>query len=113
MGFQEENADTIPSEIPCKPVVDLDGTASGHTPTEHHIRKKQIFYSQMTRLDQNNNLNYQPYTPASRSLPERETETTGKITVKLTLCKHKEINYRTTHFFSCFQSILFSYNIKN
>ena len=58
VGFQEENADTIPSEIPCKPVVYLDGTASGQTPTEHHIRKKQIFYSQMTRLHQNNNLNY-------------------------------------------------------
>ena len=28
------------------------------------------------------------------------------------ICKHKEINYRTTHFFSCFQSILFSYDIK-
>ena len=57
-GCQEENADTIPSEIPCKPVVYLDGTASGHTPTEHHIRQKQIFYSQMTRLHQNNNLHY-------------------------------------------------------
>ena len=41
-----------------KPVVYLEGTASGHKPTEHHIRKKQIFYSQMTRLHQNNNLNY-------------------------------------------------------
>jgi len=46
------------------------------------------------------------------SLP-RETETTGKITLKLTLCKHKEINYRIPHFPSSFQSILFSYNIKN
>ena len=27
--------------------------------------------------------------------------------------KHKEINYRITHFPSSFQSILFSYNIKN
>ena len=26
VGFQEENADTIPSEIPCKPVVYLDRT---------------------------------------------------------------------------------------
>ena len=58
VGFQEENTDTIRAEIPCKPVVYLDGTASGHTPTEHHIRKKQIFYSQMTRLHQNNNPNY-------------------------------------------------------
>ena len=58
VGFQEENADTIPSEIPCKPVVYLDATASGHAATEHHIRKKLIFYSQMTRLHQNNNLNY-------------------------------------------------------
>ena len=40
VDFQEENANTIPSEIPCKPVVYLDGTGSGHTPTEHHIRKK-------------------------------------------------------------------------
>ena len=30
VGFQEENAKTIPSEIPCKPVVYLDGTASRH-----------------------------------------------------------------------------------
>ena len=41
VGFQEENTDTIPAEIPCKPVVYLDGTASGHTQTEHHIRKKK------------------------------------------------------------------------
>ena len=36
-----------------------------------------------------------PSSLASRSPPERETEATGKIIVKLTLCKHKEINYRT------------------
>ena len=87
VGFQEENAKTIPSEIPCKPVVYLDGTASGHTPTEHHIRKQQIFYSQMKP-------ELQPSSPACRSLPKRETEATGKITVKLTLCKHKEIRAR-------------------
>ena len=40
MGFQKKNADAIPSEIPCTPVVYLDRTASGHKPTEHHIRKK-------------------------------------------------------------------------
>ena len=34
VGFQEENANTIPSEIPCKPVVYLDGTASRHKPTD-------------------------------------------------------------------------------
>ena len=67
VGFQEENADTIPSEIPCKPVVYVDGTASGHTPTEHHIRKKQIFYSQMTRLHQNNNLNNHNYNKIVKS----------------------------------------------
>ena len=70
VGFQDENADTIPSEIPCKPVVYLDRTASGHTPTEHHIRKKQLFYSQMTRLHQNDNLNYsrllRPVAPSPR-----------------------------------------------
>ena len=43
VGFQEENAGTIPSEIPCKPVVYLDGTASRHKPTEHHIRKNRYF----------------------------------------------------------------------
>ena len=42
VGFQEENAGTIPSEIPCKPVVYLDGTASRHKPTEHHIQKTDI-----------------------------------------------------------------------
>ena len=73
MGFQEENADTIPSEIPCKPVVYLDGTASGHT-TEHHIRKKQIFYSQMTRLHQNNNLNYGRLLRPVAHSPRREKQ---------------------------------------
>ena len=42
MGFQEENAGTIPSEIPRKPVVYLDGTESRHKPTEHHIRKNLL-----------------------------------------------------------------------
>ena len=43
VGCQEENADTIPSEIPCKPVVQLDIAASGHKPTKQHIRKNRYF----------------------------------------------------------------------
>ena len=43
VGFQEENADTTPSEIPCKPVVYLDGTASGHTPTNIIFEKNRYF----------------------------------------------------------------------
>ena len=80
VGFQEENADTIPSEIPCKPVVYLDGTPSGHTPTEHHIRKKQIFYSQMTRLHQNNNLNYSRLLwPVAHSPREKQSKQREKL----------------------------------
>ena len=74
VGLQEENTDTIPSEIPGKPVVYLDGTASGHTPTEHHIRKKQIFYSQMTRLHQNNNLNYSRLLSVAHSPREKQKQ---------------------------------------
>ena len=81
VGFQEENADTIPSEIPCKPVVYVDGTASGHTPTEHHIRKKkkQIFYSQMTRLHQNNNLNYSRLLRPVAHSPREKQKQRGKL----------------------------------
>ena len=43
VGCQEENVDTIPSEIPCKPVVQLDVAASGHKPTKQHIRKNRYF----------------------------------------------------------------------
>ena len=117
MGCEEQNADTIPAEISCKPVVYLDGTTSGHKPTEHHIPKKRYFFifthewlaASTTTITW---ITAVFYGQSVYSTPERETETTGKITLKLTLCKHKEINYRTTHFPNCFQSILFSYNIK-
>ena len=52
-------------------------------------------------LHQKNNLNYSRLLQSVAHSQERNRS------------KHKEINYRTTHFFSCFQSILFSYNIKN
>ena len=101
VGFHEENADTIPSEIPSKPVVYLDGTPSRHTPTEHHSRKKQIFYSQMTRLHQNTNLNYSRLLRPVAHSRER-TDATGKITM----------NYRTTHFLVVSKAFFFPYDIK-
>ena len=112
MGCQEENADTIPAEIPCKPVVYLDGTTSGQKPAEHHIRKMRYFTHKWLAICTKTITWITAVFYGQSRTPERVTETTGKITLKLTLCKHKEINYRTTHFPGCFQSILFSYNIK-
>ena len=106
MGCQEENADTIPAEIPCKPVVYLDGTTSGQKPAEHHIRKMRYFTHKWLAVCTKTITWITAVFYGQSRTPERVTETTGKITLKLTLCKHKEINYRTNHFFGCFQSII-------
>ena len=78
MGFQEENAGTVPSEIPCKPVVYLDGTASRHKPTEHHIQKTDILLTNDS-LAPKQFSELQPSSPASGSLAGEKQKQREKL----------------------------------
>ena len=103
------NKDTIPSEIAGKPAVYLEPLQNINQ--QNIIMEKKVFYSQMTRLHQNNNLNYSRLLWLVAHCRERNRNK-GNITLKRTLSKHKEINYRTTHFPSWFQRILFFFSYK-
>ena len=76
------------------------------------IFKKQIFYSQMTRLHQNNNLNYSRLLRPVAHSRERN-RSNGKNYIN-TYCesKHKEMNYRITHFLVVSKAFFFPYDIK-
>ena len=82
--FKKKTRAQIPSEIPCKPVVYLDGTASRHKPTEHHIRKNWYFTHKWLACTKT--ITWIIAVFSGQSLTRgRETEATGKITLTLTV----------------------------
>ena len=74
--------------------------------------KKQIFYSQMTRLHQNNNLNYSRLLRQVAHSRERNRSNGKNYITTYCESKHKEMNYRTTHFLVVSKAFFFPYDTK-